>query len=76
MSKENGKLTERVDALDNRAREDRELNGRNFSELFSRTNAAEQNITALNSKVDNLTNICSKMDSKLDRIIEAGNGTH
>lgn len=76
MSKDNGKLTEKVDSMESRAREDRESNARSFTELFTRTNAAEQNITALNSKVDNLTNICSKMDSKLDRIIEAGNGSH
>lgn len=75
MGKENGRYEERMKSLEARAQEDREKNEKNFVELFARTNAAEQNISTLNTKVDNLTSICTKMDSKLDRIIEVGNGT-
>jgi uncharacterized coiled-coil protein SlyX len=71
MSKDNGRLAQRVDNIETRAKEDRENDDKRFAELFSRTNAAEQNISTLNAKVDNLTLLCSKMDTKLDKLIES-----
>ena len=71
MSKENGRLTQRLEPVESRQQEDRAKTEKNFTELFARTNTAEQNISKLDTKVDNLTSLCSKMDGKLDKLMEA-----
>lgn len=84
MSKDSGKLAQRVDHTEERAKEDREKFDKSLSELFNRTGATERAVTELNnrtsnaersisdltSKVDLLTSLCYRIDGKIDRVLE------
>lgn len=84
MSKDSGKLTQRVDSIEDRAKEDRSRTERQFTdiekrtggneraitELNNRTATAERSITDLTMKVDLLTSLCYRIEGKLDRVLE------
>jgi len=84
MSKESGKLAQKVETVEDRTKEDRAKtdeqlneinkrlgeNERNITELNNRTATAERSITDLTTKVDLLTSLCYRIDAKLDRVLE------
>lgn len=65
-----GRIMERVDANEKRDDEERAKTSAKFSELYNRMSANESNTNALKADVNNLMGTCSRIESKLDRIIE------
>jgi hypothetical protein len=66
-----GRLMERLERNEKRDAEEREKIAANFSELFGRMNAAECDIRSQATAIHNIEATCSRIESKLDRIIEA-----
>lgn len=65
-----GKLEETVNHNLNRDSEERAKASTKFAELFTRMANNEGTVQALNVKVDNLGEVCRKIDGKLDRLLE------
>lgn len=65
-----GKLSQRIEQNAERAKEDRVVNAAKFDELDAKTSSHESSIAALTTSVNALTNTCSRIESKLDRLIE------
>ena len=66
-----GRLMERLEQNEKRDAEEREKIGVNFTELYGRMNAAECDIRSQATAIHNIEATCSRIESKLDRIIEA-----
>ena len=66
-----GRLMERLESNEKRDSEEREKIAANFSELFGRMNSAECDIRSQATAIHNIEATCSRIESKLDRIIEA-----
>lgn len=64
-----GKLTEQVQHNSERAAEDRTK----IQRLEAQVTVHESSIATLNNAVNSITNTCSRIESKLDRLIERGN---
>jgi chromosome segregation ATPase len=66
-----GRLMERLESNEKRDKEERDKIGANLSELYGRMNAAECDIRSQATAIHNIEATCSRIESKLDRIIEA-----
>ena len=66
-----GRLMERLDGNDKRDGEVRGKIEANFSELYGRMNEAECAIRSQGTAIHNIEATCSRIETKLDRIIEA-----
>ena len=66
-----GRLMERLESNEKRDSEEREKIAANFSELFGRMNAAECDIRSQATAIHNIEATCGRIETKLDRIIEA-----
>ena len=66
-----GRLMERLEQNEKRDAEEREKIGVNFTELFGRMNAAECDIRSQATAIHNIEATCGRIETKLDRIIEA-----
>ena len=65
-----GRLMERVDQNETRDGEEREKVEANFKELFARMNTTESDVKAQATAINNLVATCTRIESKLDRVIE------
>lgn len=65
-----GRLMERLEQNEKRDVEEREKIGVNFTELYGRMNAVECDVKAQGTSINNLVATCTRIESKLDRIIE------
>lgn len=65
-----GRIMEQLQTNEKRDDEERAKNSAKFSELYNRMSANESNVNALQTNVNNLMGTCSRIESKLDRIIE------
>lgn len=65
-----GRLTEKMESNEKRDTEERQKTSAKFSELYNRMSANESSVNALQTSVSNITSTCSRIESKLDRIIE------
>lgn len=65
-----GRLMERLEQNEKRDAEEREKIGVNFTELYGRMNAVECDVKAQGTSINNLVATCTRIESKLDRIIE------
>lgn len=65
-----GRLMERLDQNDTRDAEERAKINANFSELYNRMNATECDVKAQGTAIQNLVATCTRIETKLDRIIE------
>ena len=70
LSSKYGHLQEKVKNNEDRDIEERQKAGAKFTELYNRMSANESSVNALQTNVNNLTATCSRIESKLDRIIE------
>ena len=66
-----GRLMERLESNEKRDSEERAKIEANFSELYGRMNATECEVKSQGTAITNLVATCSRIESKLDRIIEA-----
>lgn len=66
-----GRLMERLESNEKRDTEERGKIEANFSELFGRMNAAECDIRSQATAIHNIEATCGRIETKLDRIIEA-----
>ena len=65
-----GRLMERLEQNEKRDAEEREKIGVNFTELYSRMNAVECDVKAQGTSINNLVATCTRIESKLDRLVE------
>ena len=65
-----GRLMERLEQNEKRDAEEREKIGVNFTELYGRMNAVECDVKAQGASINNLVATCTRIENKLDRIIE------
>lgn len=70
LSMKFGKMQETISANKERDAEEREKASQKFSELYNRMATNESSLSALQSNVTNLSATCSRIESKLDRLIE------
>lgn len=70
LSVEYGRLKKTVEANELRDKEEREKTRDKFSKLYATTNSHESTLAALKNNVSNLQQTCSRIESKLDRLIE------
>ena len=66
-----GRLMERLESNEKRDKEERDKIGANLSELYGRMNAAECDIRSQATAIHNIEATCGRIETKLDRIIEA-----
>jgi hypothetical protein len=66
-----GRLMERLENNEKRDDEQRTKLDANITELYARMNAAEGDVKAQGTAIQNLVATCSRIENKLDRIIEA-----
>ena len=65
-----GRMTQKQDENNERDKEERKRTSEKFSELYNRTSAHDSTITGLINTVSSLANTCTRIESKLDRLIE------
>ena len=65
-----GQIMEKLQTNEKRDDEERAKSSAKFSELYNRMAASESNARETQAKVDNLMGTCSRIESKLDRLIE------
>ena len=65
-----GRLMERLEQNEKRDSEERAKIDANITELYGRMNAAEGDVKAQGTAIQNLVATCTRIESKLDRIIE------
>lgn len=68
-----GRIMERLDANEARDNEERATHTANFSELYGRMAAVEGEVKSQKAEITNLLATCTRIESKLDRIIERSN---
>ena len=66
-----GRLMERLEQNEKRDAEEREKIGVNFTELYGRMNATECEVKSQGTAINSLVATCSRIETKLDRVIEA-----
>lgn len=66
-----GRTMERLESNEKRDTEERAKISANFTELYGRMNSAECDIRSQGTELHNIEATCSRIESKLDRIIEA-----
>ena len=67
-----GRLMERLENNEKRDDEQRGKLDANIAELYARMNAAECDIKSQATAIKNIEATCTRIESKLDRIIERG----
>jgi orotate phosphoribosyltransferase-like protein len=70
LASKTGRLMERVEQNEKRDAEEREKIGVNFTELYGRMNAVECDVKAQGTSINNLVATCTRIESKLDRLVE------
>ena len=70
LASKTGRLMERVEQNEKRDAEEREKIGVNFTELYGRMNAVECDVKAQGTSFNNLVATCTRIESKLDRLVE------
>jgi len=65
-----GRLMERLENNEKRDSEERGKIDANITELYGRMNAAEGDVKAQGASINNLVATCTRIENKLDRIIE------
>ena len=70
LSIQYGRLCEKMELNEKRDDEERAKSSVKFSELYNRISANESNTNAIKADVNNLMGTCSRIEAKLDRIIE------
>ena len=70
LASKTGRLMERVEQNEKRDIEEREKIGVNFTELYGRMNAVECDVKAQGTSINNLVATCTRIESKLDRLVE------
>ena len=65
-----GQVVEKLQTNENRDGEERAKISAKFSELYNRMSASESNARETQANVDNLMGTCSRIEGKLDRLIE------
>ena len=65
-----GRLMERLENNEKRDSEERAKIDANITELYGRMNAAEGDVKAQGASINNLVATCTRIENKLDRIIE------
>lgn len=68
-----GRLMEKLENNERRDTEERAKIDANITELYGRMNAAECDVKAQGTAINNLVATCTRIESKLDRIIEIRN---
>ena len=66
-----GRLMERLESNEKRDTEERAKIEANFSELYGRMNATECEVKSQGTAINSLVATCSRIETKLDRVIEA-----
>lgn len=66
-----GRLMERLESNEKRDSEERAKIEANFSELYGRMNATECEVKSQGTAINSLVATCSRIETKLDRVIEA-----
>ena len=66
-----GRLMERLENNEKRDSEERVQINANISELYGRMNACEGDVKAQGTAINSLVATCTRIESKLDRVIEA-----
>ena len=70
LAGEYGKLKNQVETNERRDVEERNHTREKFSELYNRTASHDTSLAALSNNVNSLSATCSRIESKLDRMIE------
>ena len=70
LATKTGRLMERLEQNEKRDAEEREKYGVNFNELYGRMNAVECDVKAQGTSINNLVATCTRIESKLDRLVE------
>lgn len=70
LATKTGRLMERLEQNEKRDAEEREKIGVNFTELYGRMNAVECDVKAQGTSINNLVATCTRIESKLDRLVE------
>lgn len=65
-----GKLEKEMEENRDRDKEEREHTREKFTKLYATTNAHESLLAGLQNNVNNLASTCSRIEAKLDRLIE------
>ena len=73
LSTKFGKLQQTVNQNTERAKEERDKTQGRLDELYAKTTAHESSIAALTSSVNALMSTCTRIEGKLDRLIEKSN---
>ena len=71
LATKTGRLMERLESNEKRDTEERGKIEANLSELYGRMNAAECDIRSQATAIHNIEATCGRIETKLDRIIEA-----
>lgn len=67
-----GKLESKVLHNEERDKEERDKSSIKFAELYNRIGINEGDVKEINTKVDSLTMTVSRIETKLDKLIERG----
>ena len=70
LATKTGRLMEQSESNERRDKEEREKFEANFKELYGRMNQTECDVKAQGTAINNLVATCSRIETKLDRIIE------
>ena len=70
LATKTGRLMERLENNEKRDAEERKQTNANISELYTRMNACEGDVKAQGTSIANLVATCTRIESKLDRVIE------
>ena len=70
LATKTGRLMERLENNEKRDSEERAKIDANITELYGRMNAAEGDVKAQGASINNLVATCTRIENKLDRIIE------
>ena len=65
-----GRLMERLENNEKRDSEERVKIDANITELYGRMNAVECDVKAQGTSINNLVATCTRIESKLDRLVE------
>ena len=71
LATKTGRLMEQLEGNEKRDAEERAKVEANFKELYGRVNQTECDIKAQGTAINNLVATCSRIEAKLDRVIEA-----
>lgn len=70
LAHQTGRTMERVETNEKRDEEERAKTSAKFAELYKRISCTESDVNALQTNVNNIMGTCTRIENKLDRIIE------